>query len=1189
MLSLEYIYARLAVDAQQPPLEILCSRQPSDDAGNMRVRARIAALLDSGRGEPAASMADPFDGESLGVAVARFGLSDGHAVLVGCARRSGFPSDQDRLLLGVGANQTAIVLQRRRAERQIREQGEWLRVTLASIGDAVIATDVDGRVTFMNPVAEALTGWAMSEAQGQPLSKVFNILDEVTRDPAESPLDTVRRGGTLVARANTVLIARDGSEHPIDDSAAPIRDATGQTLGVVMVFRGSIAQRRADQHRNARLAVTQALNRAATLDEAAVGVLQALGENIAWEAGTFWMVSDDQQRLECRAQWQRPTAPLLEFAAITRRFTFATGVGLPGRVWKSGEPAWIVDSSRDEDFPRAAAATRLGLGCGFACPVTVGQRLLGVIEFFARNATPTDVELLETVADVTANFGQFIERKAAEQELQRSETQLAEFFENATIGLHWVGPDGTIVKANRAELQMLGYARDEYVGRHIADFHVDQEVICSILEKLKAGEHLVDCPARLRCKDGTIKDVLIDSSVFWNDGKFVHTRCFTRDISERTRTEAALADARSRLDAALEAGAIITWMWDIGNNLLTADRQLAQLFGLPPSAGQGTSLDDYLQAIHPDDLERIVSALDHSVKTGAPYEADYRIVQADGSIRWVVARGRAERDSQGKPVRMPGVLVDITERKRLEDELRIRLEQLADADRRREHLLASLRESEEKLRLLADTIPQLAWMAHPNGDIFWYNRRWYEYTGTTPEDVAGWGWQAVHDPDFLPQVLARWQASIAERTPFEMVFPLRGADGKFHSFLTRVHPLKDERGEILYWFGTNTDISEFMRMEAALRDADRRKDEFLATLAHELRNPLAPIRNSLEILKMGRLDAATIQQTRSVMERQVHHLVRLVDDLLDVSRVMRGKIELRRETVELAVIVARAVEMVQPLIQSQRHRLDVELPSESLLVDVDPVRLAQAVGNLLTNAAKYTDPEGHIQLRVRREGQTLVLLVKDNGIGIAADMLSQVFDLFVQVDHTSTKAQGGLGIGLTLAQNLMQMHGGSLEAHSPGLGQGSEFLLRLPLVTDARPERPAPATTTPAPSNAVFKIMVVDDNQDAATSLAALLRLRGHEVRIALDGASALATVNSYVPDLVFLDIGMPGMDGFEVARRLRQQSTLDATLLVALTGWEQQDDRRRTAEAGFDHHLVKPLDASVLETLLEALTEQHP
>jgi PAS domain S-box-containing protein len=640
-----------------------------------------------------------------------------------------------------------------------------------------------------------------------------------------------------------------------------------------------------------------------------------------------------------------------------------------------------------------------------------------------------------------------VQRRLAEEELRRSEEELSEFFENATVGLHWVGPDGTILRANRAELEMLGYTRDEYVGHPISDFHADDEVICDILDKLKAGERLAEYPARLRCKDGSIKHVIIDSSVMWREGQFIHTRCFTRDVTARKEAEAALAHARSQLEVALEAGAIATWTWDIRENRLYGDRQLARLFNLPEGDADGGLLDNYVQSIHPDDRERVSAALARAVQTGDEYNADYRILRADRTVRWVSARGRVECDSTGEPVRMAGVLVEITDRKALEDELRVRLDQLAEAD--------------------------------------------------------------------------------------------------------------------------------------------RRKDEFLATLAHELRNPLAPIRNSLEILKVAKVDAALVQQTRNVMERQVHHLVRLVDDLLDVSRVMRGKIDLRKEPIELSAVVARAVEMAQSLIEAQGHRLALSMPQHSVLVNADPVRLTQVIGNLLTNSAKYTEPNGHIWLSARSEGALAILSVRDDGIGISPDMLPHVFELFVQADHAAAKAAGGLGVGLTLVKNLVQMHGGTVEACSAGLGKGCEFVVSLPLLVGGEPalhptsqEPDVQAARTPA-----LSVLVVDDNADAAQSLATLLRLRGHEVRVVHDGASALATVGSYLPDLVFLDIGMPGMDGYEVARRIRRQPGLDTTVLAALTGWGQHEDRRRTAEAGFDHHLVKPPDPLAVIALLDSLS----
>jgi CheY-like chemotaxis protein len=336
---------------------------------------------------------------------------------------------------------------------------------------------------------------------------------------------------------------------------------------------------------------------------------------------------------------------------------------------------------------------------------------------------------------------------------------------------------------------------------------------------------------------------------------------------------------------------------------------------------------------------------------------------------------------------------------------------------------------------------------------------------------------------------------------------------------------------------------------------------------------------------MPRVEAATAERSRDMLDRQVHHLVRMVDDLLDVSRVMRGKIELRRERVELATVVARAIETVQPLVDTQGHRLTVHLPPESLPLHADPVRLTQVIGNLLTNAAKYTEPGGRIWLSASRDGDAVVLRVRDTGIGIAPPMLSRIFELFVQADHASTKAQGGLGIGLTLVKNLVEMHNGTIEARSEGPGQGSEFVVRLPLALRTHDETsPGMAgEQAPQPSSGL-RLLVMDDNQDAADSLTTLLRLQGHEVRVAYSGMAVLEMTKAYTPDLVFLDIGMPGMDGYEVARRLRQTTGLERTVLAALTGWGQQEDRRRTAEAGFDHHLVKPPEPAAVEEILAGL-----
>lgn len=779
------------------------------------------------------------------------------------------------------------------------------------------------------------------------------------------------------------------------------------------------------------------------------------------------------------------------------------------------------------------------------------------------------------------------ERKRVEHELKLQ----ARVLECMAEGVSIADENRTIVYTNPAEDRMFNYEPGELLGRDIGiqNSYPPNEnpgLVVDALEQLRvdgvwSGE-LIN-----RGKDGTTFPTRTRLTALEVSGKRYFV-CVREDVTEYKRIQMQLQDAKSRLEGALEAGAIVTWTWYIRSNQIFADGRLAQLFGLPSSEAEGGRLDSFLPFIHSDDLPVVAAALRRSAENGDDYNTDYRVVQPDGSIRWVAARGRVERDETGLPFRMPGVLVEITERKHLEEELRLRLEQLARADRRKSELLASLRESEETLRFLADTIPQLAWMARPDGHIFWYNQRWHEYTGTTPGQMEGWGWQLVHDPETLPKVLERWQQSLASGDPFDMVFPLKGADGQFRPFLTRVNALRDESGEILYWFGTNTDISDIMRMEQALRDADRRKDEFLATLAHELRNPLAPVHNSLQILKMPGVDMATVRRTRDMMERQVHHLVRLVDDLLDVSRVMRGRIELRKSNVELATVVTRAAEMAQPLIEARGHHLEIDLPEESLWVESDAVRLVQVVGNLLTNSAKYTERNGQITAQVRKVGTDAVLRVCDNGIGISPDMLPHVFDLFAQADSTSTKSQGGLGIGLTLVRNLVEMHGGTVQAHSAGLGHGSEFVVRLPLIGREAEKHRQPISSNgecrTQTSASGHRLLIVDDNQDAALSLSMLLQMQGHEVKVAYDGASALEAAREYRPALIFLDLGMPGMDGYEVARRIRRIPGLEKTVLAALSGWGQQEDRRRSTEAGLDHHLVKPPDPSAIESLLAEL-----
>jgi PAS domain S-box-containing protein len=398
--------------------------------------------------------------------------------------------------------------------------------------------------------------------------------------------------------------------------------------------------------------------------------------------------------------------------------------------------------------------------------------------------------------------------------------------------------------------------------------------------------------------------------------------------------------------------------------------------------------------------------------------------------------------------------------------------------------------------------------------------------------------------------------------------------------------LRDAEGRLRGFAKVVRDRTDQQRLEEALRQRaeelaqeGRRKDEFLAILAHELRNPLAPISNALQIIRLGTHDPALVEEVRAMAQRQVEYMTRLVDDLLDLSRISRGLIQLLKEPVDVAGPVRQAVEGIQPLVRERGLTLSVSLPAEAVCVEADPARLQQIVGNLLTNAAKYTDPGGSIWLSAGREGDELVLRVRDTGIGIAAEMLPRIFDLFVQAERRLDRSHGGLGVGLTLVRRLVDMHGGSVTAHSDGREKGSEFVVRLPvLVNGGKPFPPGqPAGAGAFASALPRRILVVDDNVDAAETLAVLLRLEGHDVRVATDGPAALDAALADPPEVIILDLGMPGMDGFEVARRLREQPGGKTTLLVALTGWAQEEDRRRCYEAGFDGHLPKPVEPEAL------------
>ncbi|MBA3270749.1 MAG: PAS domain S-box protein, partial [Acidobacteria bacterium] len=934
--------------------------------------------------------------------------------------------------------------------------------------------------------------------------------------------------------------------------------------------------------------------------------------------------------------------------------------------------------------------------------------------------------------------------------------RLADIIEHSDDAIVSHNLAGVITSWNPAAARMFGYTALEATGQSIRlivppDREGEEG---EVVHRVRSGERVPPFDTARRHRDGSGIEVALTVSPIRNRaGRIAGVSKIARDISHRKRTE-----ARARL--LVDVDDAVRPLTDADEITFAAAKALGTHLGVNRCA-YATVADDedtfFLTGNYINGVDSIVGRYTFRqfgeecvrlMQSGKPYvvsdtDSDPRITPDERpsyaltAIRAVICVPILK---QGRFVAAMAVHTATPRTWQSEEvELVERVASRCWESIERARVTQHLKESEHLFRALANSIANLAWMATPDGWIYWYNEQWYAYTGTVPGEMDGWRWERVHDPAALPAVKEGWQKSIDAGTPFEMVFPLRGADGTFRRFLTRVNPVRDSRGEVAHWFGTNTDVenerrateanavlrererqareeaelqkrllyslfmqaptliavlrgsnhvielanppicrvwgrteeellnrpllevmpelrdqvsglldgvyrtgashvgketatrfdrgsgatetvyfnfvySPFRNIDGAIagvfvvasdvseqvlaRDqvnelreaaeaANRAKDQFLAMLGHELRNPLSPILTALHLMKLRGSDGS--ERERTVIERQVTHLTRLVDDLLDVSRIARGKVELKEEIVEIASVVAKAIEMASPLLEQRTHTLAVEVPRRGLLVRGDPTRLSQIVSNLLTNAAKYTPPGGHVSVRAEQDNIEVVLRVKDSGIGIAADVLPRVFELFVQEPQAIDRSQGGLGLGLTIVRNLVERHHGTVSAHSDGLGRGSEFVVRLP-IAESRLEagqRPPVVDIPEGPSMpGARRILVVDDNEDGAQMLAAVLTAKGHHTRIAYDAPAALKVAESFTPQVAILDIGLPVMDGYELAARLRQLPGLGDLWLVALTGYGQESDRERSRTAGFHHHLVKPVDFRAIEAVLMASHE---
>ncbi|MGQ0697703.1 MAG: PAS domain-containing hybrid sensor histidine kinase/response regulator [Panacagrimonas sp.] len=495
-----------------------------------------------------------------------------------------------------------------------------------------------------------------------------------------------------------------------------------------------------------------------------------------------------------------------------------------------------------------------------------------------------------------------------------------------------------------------------------------------------------------------------------------------------------------------------------------------------------------------------------------------------------------------------------------------------------------LRASEQIYRAIGESLDYGVWVCNPDGRNIYASESFLRLTGMTQAQCSDFGWGDVLHPEDAQRTIETWKDCVQSGGTWDIEHRFKGVDGEWHPILARGVPVRDADGSIYCWAGINLDISRQKRAEQSLIEIDRRKDEFLAMLAHELRNPLSAIVSANRVAAQPGADAKMRQWSQQVVERQARQLTRLVDDLLDVSRISSGKIHLQKEALDAAQVLRRAIEGIRPAVELKSQTLTVEIPDEPLPVEADSTRLEQIFVNVLNNATKYCQLRGEIVVSAGRDGGFALVRVRDNGIGIAAEMLPRVFDAFIQADGSLDRAQGGLGLGLTVVKRLLEEQGGFVRAHSGGLGEGSEFVLGIPLRSGSSAiEKKAVGHGTAATGATPRRVLLVEDNLDAAEAVSTLLESVGHTVHTLHDGRDAIATALVINPDVVLLDLGLPGLDGYAVAQSLRRQDACAHCLIVAISGYGQASDRERSRDAGIDHHLVKPVDFDLLLGLLQS------
>lgn len=1286
-------YAEVVGAAPAAPEEFLALIHPADRA---RFQAALTATLEQGVPYNLEYRVQLPNGET------RWLASQGRVVF----DAAGAPE----ALLGVVANVTA------------RHTAEAARAQLAAIVEssaaAIYSYDFEGRLLTWNKGAEQLYGWTAAEILGQPVTQIIPL--ERADEPQTYFIPAIQRGEAAV-NLETVRLRRDGTCFDALLAASPIKDVAGQAVALSIIVHDISEQKQAAEvlrGRNQQLTLLAQISQRLILsEEPDTNVLQAIfaevGAALGLELFFHYQLGEQPGTLRLTAVGGFTAAQCAAFATI-RFDQYLCGLVAEERT------RLVIEDLGQSTHPRAKDLRAAKVRCYAGVPLIAHGQLLGTTAFATRQRTHLregELQLIQTVCDLIASRlararSQHLLRESAERlqlaaqtagfgvhdyDVQSDhavwsaemyailglpaetninlETTLATlhpadrpriaaamqaaldpagtgefdeefricrvdtgetrwvsnrcrtFFsedgqprqplrntgvliditthkeaeavlaryrllsEHARDILLFVGRDGRIIEANRAAVEAYGYAYDELLTRHVRELRAPQfadEVEAQLQQAFERGLLFETWHRR---RDGALFPVEVSARAVGAGADRI-VLSIIRDITERKRVEEELRESRAFLARITSIAPTILYVYDLDETRnVWVNQDMYATLGYTAEEVQDFKAELLPRLLHPDDAHRYAAHYERlrRLKPEEAVEFEYRMRHRDGGWRWLCSFEMAFAFEEGVVTQIIGAAQDVTARKAAE---------------------ADLRESEEKFRTLADNMSQFAWMADETGWIFWYNQRWYDYTGTTLDEVQGWGWKKVHHPDHVERVAAKIQKSWDTGEIWEDTFPLRSATGEYRWFLSRALPIRDGAGRIVRWFGTNTDITERKVAEAererllqqeqrareAAESATRAKDEFIAIVSHELRSPLNTILGYTRMLRQpAALDAATHTKYADIIEQSARRQLRLIEDLLDTARIVRGKLRLEWQSCDFAQLVYETLAAIQPTAEAKGVAVLAEVTSPLDPLTCDPERLQQIVWNLLSNAVKFTPAEGAVLVRLRQVDGQAQLTVTDTGQGIDPEVLPYVFELFRQADSSSTRRHGGLGLGLSLVKQLTELHGGTITVTSAGAGQGATFTLRLPLRRPAgalpgeerEPVQPAREVTIPASQLLTgLRVLLVDDEAAAREIVTSMLQAQGAQVIPLASTAAALTLLGNpaqKLPDVLVADIGMPDEDGYALLRQVRARGLrLPA---VALTAFGRTEDRLQALSAGFQMHVAKPVEPDELVMVLASLT----